>query len=82
MREKAEAKKQEKASRLAEERRRESEIAAHNPWGKGGCGAPLRNTEGEVVTDLKQVFSPACTLYYVAEQTLSLLPSLRLPGFT
>lgn len=70
MREKAEAKKQEKATRLAEERRRESEIAAHNPWGKGGCGAPLRNTEGEVVTDLKQVFPLSFAPCYTQKQTL------------
>ncbi|XP_046888620.1 centrosome and spindle pole-associated protein 1-like [Hypomesus transpacificus] len=27
----------------------------YNPWGRGGCGAPLRDTRGDLITDLKQM---------------------------
>ena len=43
--------------RLLEERRREKEdadIAAYNPFGRGGGGAPLRNQEGDVVANLRE----------------------------
>lgn len=38
----------EKAQRAAEESRKEAEMAAYCPWGRGGAGAPLRDAAGQV----------------------------------
>ena len=35
------------------ELKKEAEI--YDPWGKGGCGAPVRDTHGNLVTDLKKM---------------------------
>jgi|AntAceMinimDraft_11_1070367.scaffolds.fasta_scaffold52463_1 hypothetical protein len=35
------------------ERMKDAEIAEYNPWGKGGCGAPLRDAGGNLVADLR-----------------------------
>nr|XP_032808516.1 centrosome and spindle pole-associated protein 1-like [Petromyzon marinus] len=37
------------------ESRIEEEASAFSPWGKGGGGAPLRDAEGNLITDLKQM---------------------------
>lgn len=45
----------EKQKREAAEIKKEKEISEYNPWGKGGGGAPLRDTRGRVVADLKKM---------------------------
>ncbi|XP_042188032.1 centrosome and spindle pole-associated protein 1 isoform X2 [Callorhinchus milii] len=35
--------------------RLEQEMRIYNPWGRGGGGAPLRDTEGNLLTDLKKM---------------------------
>ena len=49
------AKKRERVATLAEERRNAEAAAEYNPFGRGGCGAPLRDAEGRTITDLNQV---------------------------
>jgi centrosome and spindle pole-associated protein 1 len=48
IRERAERQAVEKAHRAAEEARKEAEMAAYCPWGRGGAGAPLRDASGQV----------------------------------
>jgi centrosome and spindle pole-associated protein 1 len=48
IRERAERQAAEKAQRAAEEARKEAEMAAYCPWGRGGAGAPLRDASGQV----------------------------------
>ena len=50
MREKHEYRRREQ---LETERKKEREI--YDPFGKGGCGAPIRDRKGKLVTDLKQM---------------------------
>ena len=43
--------------RLKKERDRaeaklEADIRSYNPWGRGGCGAPLRDTRGDLIGTL------------------------------
>ena len=39
--------------RLKKERdRAEANIRSYNPWGRGGCGAPLRDTRGDLISML------------------------------
>ena len=35
------------------ERNKEMEMEGYNPWGKGGCGAPIRDATGKPITDLR-----------------------------
>ncbi|XP_066273556.1 centrosome and spindle pole-associated protein 1-like isoform X11 [Branchiostoma lanceolatum] len=37
------------------DRKLEAEAQNYNPWGKGGGGAPLRNSDGRVVADLRKM---------------------------
>ena len=48
---------EQRAKQLDEEAaaRAEREASSYNPWGRGGCGAPLRDMTGQVVTDLREV---------------------------
>jgi len=46
-------KQQEKEARQRQELRDDERLAAYNPFGRGGGGAPLRNAHGQVITDLK-----------------------------
>ena len=40
------------------DRKIEQEAASYNPWGKGGGGAPLRDSTGHLVgKDTKNMFS-------------------------
>jgi len=43
----------EKAAHEKYEEKLEREIATYDPWGKGGGGAPVRNTQGGVVANLR-----------------------------
>lgn len=45
----------EKKERERYEMKLEQEIAIYDPWGKSGCGAPVRTKDGKVVADLKRV---------------------------
>ena len=36
--------------------KKEEEIRNYNPWGKGGAGAPLRDTSGQLVSKYSKVF--------------------------
>lgn len=53
MREKRESKQREQREKSEFERRKELEV--YDPFGKGGCGAPLKDKRGHLVTDLKQM---------------------------
>ncbi|XP_056019001.1 trichohyalin-like isoform X36 [Ostrea edulis] len=51
--EKRRKKQLEKEEQLRYERKLDDEIRNYNPFGKGGGGAPLRDTKGNVVADLR-----------------------------
>jgi hypothetical protein len=53
IREQRARKQQEKEARQRQELRDDERLAAYNPFGRGGGGAPLRNAHGQVITDLK-----------------------------
>ncbi|KAI5617158.1 centrosome and spindle pole-associated protein 1 isoform X1 [Silurus asotus] len=52
--------KQERRRREREEKERyesklEAEMKAYEPWGRGGAGAPLRDDQGNLISDLKRM---------------------------
>ena len=53
MRERNENKQRECLKKRDFERKNEQEV--YDPFGKGGCGAPIRDKRGQLVTDLKQM---------------------------
>ncbi|XP_023650210.2 centrosome and spindle pole associated protein 1 isoform X2 [Paramormyrops kingsleyae] len=53
--EREERRRQEEAERERYETRLQAEMKAYNPWGKGGGGAPLKDHQGNLLTDLKQM---------------------------
>lgn len=53
MREKEESKLKAKLKRDMEDSKKETEV--YDPFGKGGCGAPVRDQHGNLVADLKQM---------------------------
>ena len=53
MLEKKEKETQKKLEKERFELKKETEI--YDPWGKGGCGAPVRDRRGNLVTDLKKM---------------------------
>ncbi len=52
-------KQRQKEEEQAEDRRREQAAAGYTPWGRHGAGAPLRDTGGRVITNLRKHASPA-----------------------
>ncbi|XP_062329398.1 centrosome and spindle pole-associated protein 1-like [Osmerus eperlanus] len=48
--EKQECRRLEKVERDRAEAKMEAEIRNYNPWGRGGCGAPLRDTRGDLIS--------------------------------
>jgi len=50
--EKQECRRLEKVERDRAEAKLEAEIRTYNPWGRGGCGAPLRDTRGDLISTL------------------------------
>ncbi|XP_046888612.1 centrosome and spindle pole-associated protein 1-like [Hypomesus transpacificus] len=50
--EKQERRRLEKAERDRAEAKQEAEIKNYDPWGRGGCGAPLRDTQGDLISTL------------------------------
>ena len=53
IRERNENKQRERLEKSEFERKKELEV--YDPFGKGGCGAPIRDKRGQLVTDLKQM---------------------------
>ncbi|XP_043395466.1 centrosome and spindle pole-associated protein 1 isoform X5 [Chelonia mydas] len=52
IREREERRRREKEEKERYEAKLEAEMRNYNPWGKGGGGAPLRDTKGNLITDL------------------------------
>ncbi|KAK9829711.1 hypothetical protein WJX72_007471 [[Myrmecia] bisecta] len=55
MRQNKEAKEREKQAGLQDDLRKHQEAVYYDPFGKGGGGAPLRNAQGQIMTDLSHV---------------------------
>ncbi|XP_018609377.2 centrosome and spindle pole associated protein 1-like isoform X3 [Scleropages formosus] len=55
IREREELRKQEEDERQNHEAKLARDMEAYNPWGRGGGGAPLRDSQGNLVADLKQM---------------------------
>ncbi len=55
LREQEARKKGERRQRLLDDLRMAQEAEAYNPWGRGGCGAPLRSSSGRAIADLTEV---------------------------
>uniref|UniRef100_A0A8D2ISC6 Centrosome and spindle pole associated protein 1 n=1 Tax=Varanus komodoensis TaxID=61221 RepID=A0A8D2ISC6_VARKO len=55
IREREERRRQEKEEKERYEAKLEAEMRKYNPWGKGGGGAPLRDKNGNLITDLKMM---------------------------
>ncbi|KAM9279107.1 centrosome and spindle pole-associated protein 1 [Cariama cristata] len=52
IRERAERRRQEREEEERYEAKLEAEMRSYNPWGKGGGGAPLRDAEGNLISNL------------------------------
>ncbi|KAJ8413379.1 hypothetical protein AAFF_G00093750 [Aldrovandia affinis] len=55
MQERQEKKRREKEDKDRYDAKLEAEMRAYNPWGKGGGGAPLRDSQGDLLTDLNRM---------------------------
>ncbi|XP_048385727.1 centrosome and spindle pole-associated protein 1-like isoform X3 [Stegostoma tigrinum] len=55
MQEREERKRKEKEEKEKYDAKLEEEMRIYNPWGRGGGGAPLRDAEGNLLTDLKKM---------------------------
>ncbi|XP_038664395.1 centrosome and spindle pole-associated protein 1 [Scyliorhinus canicula] len=55
MQEREERKRKEKEEKVRYDAKLEEEMRIYNPWGRGGGGAPLRDAEGNLLTDLKKM---------------------------
>ncbi|XP_019383306.1 PREDICTED: centrosome and spindle pole-associated protein 1 isoform X2 [Gavialis gangeticus] len=55
IREREERRRREREEKQQYEAKLEAEMRSYNPWGKGGGGAPLRDTKGNLITDLKMM---------------------------
>ncbi|XP_048452232.1 centrosome and spindle pole-associated protein 1 isoform X3 [Rhincodon typus] len=55
MQEREERKRKEKEEKERYDAKLEEEMRIYNPWGRGGGGAPLRDAEGNLLTDLKKM---------------------------
>ncbi|KAL4635194.1 centrosome and spindle pole associated protein 1-like isoform X1 [Arapaima gigas] len=55
IREREELRKREEANRQHLEAKLAREMETYNPWGRGGGGAPLRDNQGNLIADLKQM---------------------------
>ncbi|XP_074800372.1 centrosome and spindle pole-associated protein 1 isoform X1 [Natator depressus] len=55
IREREERRRREKEEKELYEAKLEAEMRNYNPWGKGGGGAPLRDTKGNLITDLNMM---------------------------
>ena len=55
IKEKKERDHKEAMKRVELEKKNGAEIAEYSPWGRGGCGAPIRRPDGRIVTDLRKM---------------------------
>ncbi|KAK9862573.1 hypothetical protein WJX84_004538, partial [Apatococcus fuscideae] len=55
LRERDAAKRAERRQRMVDDLRMAQEAAAYNPWGRAGCGAPLRSSSGRAIADLTEL---------------------------
>ncbi|KAM7174941.1 centrosome and spindle pole-associated protein 1 isoform 4-T4 [Macrochelys suwanniensis] len=55
IREREERRRREKEEKERYEAKLEAEMRNYSPWGKGGGGAPLRDTKGNLITDLNMM---------------------------
>ena len=53
MREKKEREKKEKSAKVKYEKKHQADV--YDPWGKGGCGAPVKDQHGNLVADLRKM---------------------------
>ncbi|XP_059528962.1 centrosome and spindle pole-associated protein 1 isoform X7 [Myotis daubentonii] len=58
IREREQRRKKEREEKEDYEAKLEAEMRSYNPWGKGGGGAPLRDTEGNLISHIQTQSSP------------------------
>ncbi|XP_028708556.2 centrosome and spindle pole-associated protein 1 isoform X14 [Macaca mulatta] len=64
IREREERRKKEREEKEEYEAKLEAEMRTYNPWGKGGGGAPLRDTKGNLITDLNRMHRQNIDAYH------------------
>ncbi|XP_016061927.1 PREDICTED: centrosome and spindle pole-associated protein 1 isoform X5 [Miniopterus natalensis] len=64
IREREERRKKEREEKEEYEAKLEADMRAYNPWGKGGGGAPLRDTLGNLITDLNRMHRQNIDAYH------------------
>ncbi|KAM7075883.1 centrosome and spindle pole-associated protein 1 isoform 2-T2 [Molossus nigricans] len=64
IREREERRKKEREEKEEYEAKLEAEMRSYNPWGKGGGGAPLRDPEGNLITDLNRMHRQNIDAYH------------------
>lgn len=62
--EREQRRKKERQEKEEYEAKLEAEMKSYNPWGKGGGGAPLRDTEGNLITDLNKMHRQNVDAYH------------------
>uniref|UniRef100_A0A673UWK9 Centrosome and spindle pole associated protein 1 n=1 Tax=Suricata suricatta TaxID=37032 RepID=A0A673UWK9_SURSU len=58
IREREERRKKEREEKEEYEAKLEAEMRSYNPWGKGGGGAPLRDAQGNLISNMQTQSSP------------------------
>ncbi|XP_023578156.1 centrosome and spindle pole-associated protein 1 [Octodon degus] len=64
IREREERRKKEREEKEKYEAKLEAEMKIYNPWGKSGGGAPLRDAEGNLITDLNRMHKQNIDAYH------------------
>ncbi|XP_021111708.1 centrosome and spindle pole-associated protein 1 isoform X5 [Heterocephalus glaber] len=64
IREREERRKKEREEKEKYEAKLEAEMRIYNPWGKSGGGAPLRDAEGNLITDLNRMHKQNIDAYH------------------
>ncbi|XP_047639772.1 centrosome and spindle pole-associated protein 1 isoform X14 [Phacochoerus africanus] len=64
IREREERRRKEREEKEEYEAKLEAEMRSYNPWGKGGGGAPLRDTKGNLITDLNRMHRQNIDAYH------------------
>uniref|UniRef100_A0A8C2YBD0 Centrosome and spindle pole associated protein 1 n=1 Tax=Coturnix japonica TaxID=93934 RepID=A0A8C2YBD0_COTJA len=70
IREREERRRQEREEKERYEAKLEAEMRNYNPWGKGGGGAPLRDAEGNLITDLNMMHKQNEDAYHNPESRI------------
>ncbi|CAL8268037.1 unnamed protein product [Boreogadus saida] len=73
--ERQERRRVEQAERERDEARLEADMRNHQPWGRGGGGAPLRDSTGNLLTDLHQMHKLNEEAYIRPEQRARRAPA-------